>query len=160
MSLYDIIVKNNNNEEVFLGDYKGKVLLIVNTATGCGFTPQYKGLQGLYDSYQSQGLEILDFPCNQFGNQAPGSDSDINNFCTINYGTTFPRFSKVDVNGSNESPLYTFLKKEKGGLLASNIKWNFTKFLVDKSGNVVKRFAPTDTPEKIEKDIVNLLKKE
>lgn len=158
MSIYKIKVKNINNEEVSLENYKNKVLLIVNTATGCGFTPQYVGLQELYEKYGNQGFEILDFPCNQFANQAPGDDTEINNFCMITFGTTFPRFSKIDVNGGNESPLYTFLKKEKGGLLSSNIKWNFTKFLIDKNGNVVERYSPTDKPEKIEKDIVNLLK--
>jgi len=141
-----------------LETFKDKVLLIVNTATGCGFTPQYVWLQELYEKYGSQDFEILDFPCNQFANQAPGDDAEINNFCMINFGTTFPRFSKIDVNGSNESPLYTYLKKEKGGLLGSNIKWNFTKFLVDKNGNVLERYSPTDKAEKIEKDIINLLK--
>ncbi|MDF2539602.1 MAG: glutathione peroxidase [Herbinix sp.] len=157
MSIYDIKVKNNQNEEVSLERYKDKVLLIVNTATGCGFTPQYSGLQELYNKYQEQGFEILDFPCNQFGNQAPGNDVEINSFCTLNYNTTFPRFAKIDVNGKNESPLFTFLKNEKGGILGDNIKWNFTKFLIDRSGNVIDRYAPTDKPENIEKDIANLL---
>lgn len=139
-------------------EFRGKVLLIVNTATGCGFTPQYDGLQHLYDKYNDKGFEILDFPSNQFANQAPGTDEEINSFCTINFGTTFPRFAKTDVNGQNESPLYTFLKNAKGGILGSNIKWNFTKFLVDKGGNVVRRYGPTEKPEKIEKDIKELLK--
>jgi glutathione peroxidase len=158
MNIYDIKVNNMDNQEISLETYKNKVLLIVNTATGCGFTPQYVGLQELYEKYGSEGFEVLDFPCNQFGNQAPGDDAEINSFCTLNYGTTFPRFSKIEVNGSNESPLYKFLKKEKGGLLGSNIKWNFTKFLVDKNGEVVERYSPTDKPEKMEEAIVNLLK--
>ncbi len=157
MSIYDINVQGVDGQDVSLTDYQKKVLLIVNTATGCGFTPQYEGLQKLYNEYKEKGFEILDFPCNQFGNQAPGSDDEISDFCTLNYGTTFPRFAKVDVNGKDESPLYTFLKTEKGGLLGSNIKWNFTKFLVDKSGNVVKRYAPTDKPENIGNDIASLL---
>ena len=157
MKIYDFTVKGRAGEDVSLSTYKGKVLLIVNTATGCGFTPQYEGLQKLYDTHKDKGFEILDFPCNQFANQAPGSDAEIQSFCTLNYGTTFPRFSKVDVNGKNASDLYKFLKKQKGSLLGSSIKWNFTKFLVDREGNVVKRFAPTDTPESIESDIVALL---
>jgi glutathione peroxidase len=140
--------------DVPLSQYKGKVLLIVNTATGCGFTPQYEGLQKLYDAYKEKGLEILDFPCNQFANQAPGTIDEINSFCTLNYGTTFPRFAKIDVNGANESPLYTYLKQRKKGALGARIKWNFTKFLIDREGNVVQRYAPADTPESIEKDIV------
>ena len=157
MTFYDYTVKGRAGEDVSLSDYKGKVLLVVNTATGCGFTPQYEGLQKLYDTHKDKGFEVLDFPCNQFANQAPGSDAEIQSFCTLNYGTTFPRFSKVDVNGKNASDLYKFLKKQKGSLLGSSIKWNFTKFLVDREGNVVKRFAPTDTPESIESDIVALL---
>ncbi len=158
MSIYDINLKDTNGADTTLEAYKGKLLLIVNTATGCGFTPQYEGLQKLYDDYNEQGFEVLDFPCNQFGNQAPGSDDEINSFCSLNYGTTFPRFEKVDVNGNNESPLFTFLKQEKGGTLGSKIKWNFTKFLVDQEGTVVKRYAPTHTPDKIEKDIIAQLK--
>lgn len=157
MKFYDFTVKDRAGEDVSLADYKGKVLLVVNTATGCGFTPQYEGLQKLYDAHKDKGFEILDFPCNQFGNQAPGSNEEIQSFCTLNYGTTFPRFAKVDVNGTNASALYKFLKKQKGSLLGSSIKWNFTKFLVDREGNVVKRFAPTDTPESIESDILALL---
>jgi glutathione peroxidase len=157
MSIYDITVKDMNNEDIHLEDFRGKVLLIVNTATNCGFTPQYDGLQKLYEKYSQKGFEILDFPCNQFGNQAPGSITEINNFCTINFGTTFKQFAKIDVNGENESTLYTFLKKAKGGILGSKIKWNFTKFLVDKDGNVVERYASADKPEKIEKDIIELL---
>ena len=157
MNLYDISVKDRENHMVSLGEYKGKVLLIVNTATGCGFTPQYTGLQELYDKYASQGFEILDFPCNQFANQAPGSIEEIQSFCTLNYGTTFPRFAKIDVNGKNEAPLYTYLKNAKGGVLGSKIKWNFTKFLVGREGEVIARYSPTDKPEKLEKDIAALL---
>lgn len=157
MTIYDLKVLNTKGEEVSLSDYRGKVLLIVNTATGCGFTPQYEGLQKLYDEYQNEGLEILDFPCNQFGNQAPGTDAEIGQFCTLKYHTTFPRFAKVDVNGKNEIPLFAYLKKEKGGMMGSSIKWNFTKFLVDRNGKVVERFAPTVIPEKIESHIKELL---
>ena len=157
MTFYDYTVKGRAGEDVSLSTYKGKVLLVVNTATGCGFTPQYEGLQKLYDKHKDKGFEILDFPCNQFANQAPGTIEEIQSFCTLNYGTTFPRFAKIDVNGKNASELYKFLKKEKGGALGSSIKWNFTKFLIDREGNVVKRFAPTDTPESIESDIAALL---
>ena len=157
MNIYDYTVKGRAGEDVSLSTYKDKVLLVVNTATGCGFTPQYEGLQKLYDKYKEKGFEILDFPCNQFANQAPGSIEEIQSFCTLNYGTTFPRFAKIDVNGKNASDLYKFLKKEKKSALGSSIKWNFTKFLIDREGNVVKRFAPTDTPESIDADIVALL---
>lgn len=152
-SLYDIKVLNNKGEEVALSEYAGKVLLIVNTATGCGFTPQYKGLQELYDKYHDKGFEILDFPCNQFFGQAPGSDEEINSFCTLKYNTTFPRFKKIEVNGKNESPLYTYLKSQKKG----RIKWNFAKFLVNRNGEVVDRFAPTEGPETFEDKIAALL---
>ena len=157
MKIYDIKVKTIDDTESTLKQYEKKVLLIVNTATGCGFTPQYEGLQKLYDKYQEKGLEILDFPCNQFGNQAPGTIKEINSFCSLNYGTTFPRFAKVDVNGENEAPIYKYLKSQKKGLLISKIKWNFTKFLVDREGNIIKRYAPTYSPSKIEKDILKLL---
>ena len=157
MSIYDYTVKDRKGNDVPISIFKGKVLLIVNTATGCGFTPQYEGLEKLYKEYKDKGFEILDFPCNQFGNQAPGSDDEIHEFCTLKYNTTFDQFAKIDVNGENESPLYTFLKKEKGGLMGSKIKWNFTKFLVDRDGNVIARFAPTDTPEKIEESIKKLI---
>ena len=157
MKIYDFTVKGRAGEDVSLADYKGKVLLVVNTATGCGFTPQYEGLQKLYDTHKDKGFEVLDFPCNQFANQAPGTNEEIQSFCTLNYGTTFPRFAKIDVNGKNASDLFKFLKKEKGSVLGSSIKWNFTKFLIDREGNVVKRFAPTDTPESIESDILALL---
>lgn len=153
MNIYDLTVKGMDGKDVSLADYKGKVLLIVNTATGCGFTPQYDGLQDLYEKYRSQGLEILDFPCNQFLSQAPGSDEEIHSFCTGRYGITFPQFSKIDVNGKNESPLYTYLKSQAKGKFNSSIKWNFTKFLVAKDGSVVARFAPTDEPAKIDEFI-------
>ncbi len=157
MNIYDYKVKDNEGKTVSMGEYKGKALLIVNTATGCGFTPQYDGLQDLYDKYQAQGLEILDFPCNQFANQAPGSDEEIADFCNSRYGITFKQFAKIDVNGEQEEPLYTYLKSQQGGMMGSKIKWNFTKFLVDKNGNVVERFAPTTTPEKMDEKIKGLL---
>ncbi len=157
MSIYDFKVKAQDGSEVALSDYKGKVLLIVNTATGCGFTPQYEGLQDLYEKYHDKGLEILDFPCNQFGNQAPGSDEEITDFCQSRYGVTFPQFKKIEVNGENEEPLYTFLKSQKKGIMGDRIKWNFTKFLVDRNGNVVERFASAVTPEKIDQKIAVLL---
>lgn len=158
MGFYDLNVKDANGEMVSMNDYKGKVVLIVNTATGCGFTPQYKGLEKLYKKHKESGLEILDFPCNQFGNQAPGTEGEIHEFCQLNYGVSFKMFAKTEVNGKNEEPLYTYLKQEKGELLGSGIKWNFTKFLVNKDGQVVKRYAPTDKPESIEEDIIKLLK--
>ncbi len=157
MTIYDFSVKARDGKEVSLKDYQGKVLLVVNTATGCGFTPQYKGLQELYNKYKDKGLEILDFPCNQFANQAPGNDDEIHTFCTGRFGITFPQFAKIDVNGKNEDPLYKYLKSQKGGLCTSKIKWNFTKFLVAKDGTVLKRFAPTDTPEKIDAYIAKAL---
>ena len=157
MSIYDFKMKDAEGQEVSLSDYQGKVLLVVNTATGCGFTPQYEGLQDLYDKYQAKGLEILDFPCNQFGNQAPGTNEEIVTFCQRKYKVSFKQFAKIEVNGDNEAPLYTFLKSQKGGVMGSKIKWNFTKFLVDRHGNVVERFSPMDTPEKMESSIVNLL---
>ena len=157
MDVYDFMVKDNKGKEVSLSEFKGKVLLIVNTATGCGFTPQYKGLEELYRKYHSKGFEILDFPCNQFGHQAPGNDDEINSFCTLKYDTTFSRFAKIEVNGENASPLFKWLKKEKGGLFGDAIKWNFTKFLIDKNGRVVERYAPTTPPTKIESKIIELL---
>ncbi len=150
MSIYDYRVKDKDGKEVSMKEYEGKVLLIVNTATGCGFTPQFEGLQDLYEKYQAQGFEILDFPCNQFGNQAPGSDEEITDFCNSRYGITFRQFAKIDVNGADEEPLYTYLKSEKTGIMGSNIKWNFTKFLVDRKGKVIERFASTKTPQAIE----------
>ena len=144
-------------KDISLESYKGKVLLIVNTATACGFTPQYKGLQELYVKYKDRGFEILDFPCNQFANQAPGNEEDIHTFCTGRFGITFKQFAKINVNGKDESSLYTYLKNQKGGIAGKRIKWNFTKFLIDRNGIVVKRFAPNDTPEKLEEDIKSLL---
>ncbi|MCI7565221.1 MAG: glutathione peroxidase [Treponema sp.] len=157
MGIYDFTVKARDGSDVSLSEYKGKVLLIVNTATGCSFTPQYKGLQTLYDKYKDKGFEILDFPCNQFANQAPGNEEEIHTFCTGRFGIKFPQFAKIDVNGKNESPLYTYLKSQKKGFFSSKIKWNFSKFLVTKDGQVVERFAPTDTPEKIDSYIEKLL---
>lgn len=175
MSIYDIAVSDSNGTETSLREFEGSVLLIVNTATKCGFTPQYKGLQSLYDTHAGQGLEILDFPCNQFLNQAPGSNEAIEEFCSLNYATTFRRFAKIDVNGKNEHPLYAFLKanapkdaKDKGGtggvfgkmqraVLGNDIKWNFTKFLVGRDGTVVARFGPTTKPEDIEAHIARLI---
>lgn len=151
--IYDFKVKDSKGADVNLADYKGKAVLIVNTASKCGFTPQYEGLQKLYDEYNEKGLEILAFPCNQFGKQEAGSDDDIQSFCQINYGLSFPVMGKIEVNGSGADPLYKYLKSEKGGLLGSKIKWNFTKFLVDKEGNVLKRFASTVKPEDLVSDI-------
>lgn len=157
MNIYDINVKGMNGDSIPLSNYKGKVLLVVNTATGCGFTPQYVGLQNLYNKYQSKGLEILDFPCNQFGNQAPDSDEEIHNFCMGRFAISFSQFSKIDVNGKNESDLYKYLKSHSKGLVGSKIKWNFTKFLVDREGKIVGRFGPTITPEKMDSIISKLL---
>jgi glutathione peroxidase len=157
MSIYDFTVKDVKGRAVSLSEYRGKILLVVNTATGCGFTPQYKGLQELYEKYMGRGFEILDFPCNRFGKQAPGTNDEIDGFCTLNYRTTFPRFSKIEVNGNDEIPLYTWLKSAKGGIGGSNIKWNFTKFLIDRNGAVVGRFAPTTTPAEIDKKIDKII---
>ena len=159
MPIYDFSAKLNNGTDQPLAIYKGKVVLIVNTASQCGFTPQYKGLQELYAKYRDRGFEVLGFPCDQFGHQEPGSDAEIRSFCDLNYGVTFPLFSKIEVNGDNADPLYKWLKSEKGGLLGDKIKWNFTKFLVDKQGNVVDRFAPQTTPEKLSADIERELEK-
>ncbi len=157
MGIYDYSVKAQDGSDINLADYRDKVLLVVNTATGCGFTPQYEGLQDLYEKYEPQGLEILDFPCNQFANQAPGSDEEITDFCQSRYGVTFRQFKKIKVNGEGEEPLYSFLKSQQKGVMGNNIKWNFTKFLVDRKGNVVARFAPTVTPEKLDEQIKKLL---
>lgn len=159
MRVYDFKVKAMNGDEVSLSAYKGKVLLIVNTATGCGFTPQYKGLQELYTKYKDKGFEILDFPCNQFLGQAPGTEEEIHKFCTGRFGITFPQFAKIEVNGKNEEPLFKYIKNEAKGVIGSKIKWNFTKFLIDKNGNVLKRFAPSDTPEKIDSYVAEQLNK-
>ena len=157
MNLYDFSAKRIDGEEASLADYRGKVVLIVNTATGCGFTPQYEGLEALYKKYAERGFVILDFPCNQFLHQAPGSDADIVQFCKLRYDVSFPQFSKIEVNGKNALPLYRWLKSQKKGVFGGNIKWNFTKFLLDREGNVVARFAPTKKPEKLEEMIQNLL---
>lgn len=157
MNIYDFKVRDAKGVEVPMAEYKGKVLLIVNTATGCGFTPQYEGLQKLYDKYRGEGLEILDFPCNQFGHQAPGTEEEIQEFCTLKYKTTFPLFAKVDVNGKDAEPLFRYLKNKKGGFLGGGIKWNFTKFLVSRDGVVIERYSTATKPEKIESDILKLL---
>lgn len=156
-SLYDFTVSDQANQPVPLQDYKGKVVLIVNTATGCGLTPQYQGLQELYDKYKDQGFEILDFPCNQFMGQAPGSAEEINTFCTLNYQTTFPRFAKIKVNGKEAEPLFDWLKKEKSGPLGARIEWNFAKFLINREGKVVERFSSKTDPLKMEEAIKSLL---
>ena len=180
-NVYDFTVKDRRGNDVSLAEYKGKVLLIVNTATRCGFTPQYEELEALYNNYKEQGLEILDFPCNQFGEQAPGTEEEIHQFCTLNFGTEFPQFKKIEVNGENELPLYTYLKSQRGfqgfdknhkigelldDMLSkadpdyaskSDIKWNFTKFLVDREGNVVERYEPTTECDVIEEAIKQLL---
>lgn len=157
MNIYDIKVKDAQLNDVSMSEYKGKVLLIVNTATGCGFTYQYEGLEELYEKYKDKGFEVLDFPCNQFFGQAPGSNEEIENFCKSKYDVSFKMFNKVEVNGKNEDELFKFLKNSKKGVLLKDIKWNFTKFLVSKDGEVVGRFAPTVKPEEIEKEIVKLL---
>ena len=157
MTIYDFTVKDAIGKDVSLSEYKGKVLLIVNTATGCGFTPQYEGLEKLYKTYKDQGFEILDFPCNQFAHQAPGTDEEIGQFCVLHYNTTFPRFRKIEVNGDNADPLYKWLKEQQKGVLNNAIKWNFTKFLVDRNGNVVGRYGPVTTPAKLESKIKKLL---
>ena len=156
-NLYDFTVKNKKGESVSLAEYKGKVVLIVNIATKCGFTPQLTGLEELWNTYQDKGLVILGFPCNQFANQNPGSDDQTQEFCSLNYGVTFPILKKINVNGNDADPLYKWLKSKKGGILWSAIKWNFTKFLINKNGEVVHRFAPTAPPSSIEKYIVNEL---
>ena len=156
--IYDFTVKDIHGKSVKLDKYKGKPLLIVNTASKCGFTPQYKGLEALYEKLHGKGLEILGFPCNQFGEQEPGSEAEIEQFCELNYGVTFPMFSKIDVNGDKAAPLYKYLKKEKPGLMGSEaIKWNFTKFLVDHAGNVVKRYSFFASPKSLEIDVEKLL---
>lgn len=156
-NLYDFTVSDQADQPVPLQNYKGKVVLIVNTATGCGLTPQYQGLQELYDKYKDQGFEILDFPCNQFMGQAPGSAEEINTFCTLNYQTTFPRFAKIKVNGKEAEPLFDWLKKEKSGPLGARIEWNFAKFLINRDGQVVERFSSKTDPLKMEESIKSLL---
>lgn len=158
MSIYDYEANTLRGQEESLSKYKGKVLLVVNTASKCGFTPQYKGLQEVYDKFKDRGFEVLGFPSNQFAGQEPGESEDIAEFCEINYGVTFPMYEKVDVNGDSAHPLFKYLSKEAPGVLGSkSVKWNFTKFLVDQEGRVLKRFAPSTTPEQIEADIAKLL---
>lgn len=157
-NVYDFQVLDGDGNTVSLDDYKGRVLLIVNGASKCGFTPQYEGLETLYKDLHPRGFDVLVFPCNQFGNQEPGSHEQIQNFCNLTFNISFPLFGKIDVNGAETHPLYAFMKAERPGLLGSKaIKWNFTKFLVDREGNVVKRYAPTDTPASIREDITALL---
>ena len=157
-SIYDFTVKDIHGKPVKLDKYRGKLMLIVNTASECGFTPQYKGLEAMYEKLHDKGLEVLGFPCNQFGGQEPGGEKEIAQFCEGNYGVTFPMFAKVDVNGEATAPVYKFLKTAKPGLLGTEaIKWNFTKFLVDRNGSVVARYAPNDTPESIERDVAKVL---
>ena len=155
---YDFTAKDLDGNEQSLSEFRGKPLLVVNTASKCGFTPQYTGLEKLYKDYGDKGLVVLGFPCDQFGHQEPGDADEIRNFCALNYDVSFPLFEKVEVNGAKAHPLWQWLKKEKPGLLGMEaIKWNFTKFLLDRNGKVVKRYAPTDTPEKIEKDLTAVL---
>jgi glutathione peroxidase len=157
-TVYDFSARSIDGKNRKLADYKGKVLLVVNTASKCGFTPQYKGLEAIYKKYKDKGFAVLGFPSNQFGEQEPGPDTEIAEFCEMNFGVTFPLFSKIDVNGDNAHPLYKYLTSEKKGLLGSEaIKWNFTKFLVGKDGKVIDRYAPTTKPEDLEKDIARAL---
>jgi glutathione peroxidase len=156
-NVYDFKVKLTNGTEKSLRDYEGKPLIIVNTASKCGLTPQFTGLQELYDSYHEQGLEILGFPCDQFNNQEFDNIKETTDFCQLNYGVTFPIFAKIDVNGKHEDPLFTHLKDKQKGILSKRIKWNFTKFLVDSKGNVVKRYKPTTNPSKMKADLLKLL---
>lgn len=157
-SIYDFEAKDINGVVKKLSEYKGNALLVVNTASKCGFTPQFNGLEKLYKDYNSKGFQVLGFPCNQFGGQEPGNETEIQNFCSLSYNVSFPMFSKIEVNGSNAHPLYKYLKKNSKGFLGTEfIKWNFTKFLIGKNGEVLKRYAPTDTPEEIAKDLEELL---
>ncbi|MGG3890367.1 glutathione peroxidase [Metabacillus fastidiosus] len=156
-NIYNFDVKMTNGEMKSLKDYEGKILLIVNTASKCGLTPQFKGLQELYDTYKEKGLEILGFPCSQFNNQEFSNIEETTEFCQLNYGVTFPVLAKIDVNGDNADPLFKFLKEKKKGTLSKSIKWNFTKFLVNQNGEVIERYAPTTSPEKIEEDIIKLI---
>lgn len=157
--IYDFSARNILGEEVSMNEFKGKFILIVNTASKCGFTPQFKELEKLYQQYRNSGFEVLGFPCNQFGNQEPGSTEEIKEFCELNFGVTFRMFDKIEVNGENTHPLYKYLKKEKSGLIGKDIKWNFTKFLVDTEGNIVKRYVPSKSPLKIANDIKKLISK-
>lgn len=157
-NFYQFTAKSIQGKEVSMEDFKGKIILVVNTASKCGFTPQYAGLEDLYRKYRDAGLVILGFPCNQFGNQEPGDEKSISETCLINYGVSFPMFSKVDVNGEQAHPIFKYLKKQLSGLFGSKIRWNFTKFLIDKHGKPVKRFAPITQPEKLEPYIEKLIK--
>ena len=157
MAVYDFTAKLGNGVEQSLGEYRGKALLIVNVASKCGFTPQYKGLQELYEQHQAQGFEILAFPCDQFGHQEPGTDAEIASFCDTRFGVTFPVFAKIEVNGGKAHPLYAWLKSQKGGLLGDGIKWNFTKFLLNREGVVTGRYAPTTKPAGLARDVEALL---
>ena len=156
-SIYDFKAIRNNGSELDFADYKGKVLMVVNTASKCGFTPQYKGLEALYQKYKDQGLVILGFPCDQFAHQEPGDDAQIAQFCEINFGVTFPLMKKIDVNGANADPVFKFLKSKTRGLLGSSVKWNFTKFLISRDGSCIERFAPVTTPESLDKKIADWL---
>ena len=156
-SIYDFKAVRNNGAELDFADYKGKVLMVVNTASKCGFTPQYKGLEALYQKYKDQGLVILGFPCDQFAHQEPGNDEEIAQFCEINFGVTFPLMKKVNVNGADADPVFKFLKSRTRGLLGSSVKWNFTKFLIKRDGTLVKRFAPVAEPASFEMDIEEML---
>ncbi|HCM26546.1 MAG: glutathione peroxidase [Treponema sp. GWB1_62_6] len=153
MTIFDLSAKSGNGNDVPFRSFEGKTLLVVNTASKCGFTPQYKGLEALHEKYRQQGLVVIGFPCDQFAHQEPGTDSEIARFCELNFGVTFPLMAKIEVNGPNAHPVFAFLKGKAGGRLGSDIKWNFTKFLVDKDGIAVKRFAPTVEPEELVKDI-------
>ena len=156
-TIYDFKALTSDGKELDFKQFKGKVLLIVNTASKCGFTPQFAGLEELNQKYKDKGLVILGFPCNQFASQDPGSDEEISNFCQVNYGVTFQMMKKIDVNGKNADPMFEYLKKERGGFLGNDIKWNFTKFLVSRDGSVIERYSPATKPEKIESDILKLL---
>ena len=159
MKFYDFSAKKINQQEISMSDYKGKVVLVVNTASKCGLTPQFKELEELYKEYKDNGFEIIGFPCNQFAKQDSGSNEEIHEFCQLNYGVSFDMFKKIDVNGKDAHPLYQYLKDEAKGLLSKEIKWNFTKFLIDANGNVIKRYAPTVSPLNIKSDIEELLSK-
>ncbi len=157
-SVYDFDARDIDGQQRSLGEWRGKVLLIVNVASKCGFTPQYTGLEALWRQYGERGLEVLGFPCDQFGHQEPGDEAEIRNFCSTSYEVSFPLFAKIEVNGDGAHPLYRWLKHEGKGILGSEaVKWNFTKFLVGRDGQVIRRYAPTDTPEKIGKDVAQLL---
>lgn len=157
MKFYDLEAHLLNGQTKSMADYTGKTIMVVNTASKCGLTPQYEGLENLYQKYKDDGLVILGFPCNQFGNQEPGDANDIEEFCQVNYGVSFPIFEKIEVNGRNTHPVFKYLKSKLGGLLGSSIKWNFTKFVIDKDGKPVKRFAPTTKPEAMEDYIKKML---